>query len=160
MGTINVHGGSFPAGVGVFEAGSLRLKTEAHRVVGEKIPMELVDSVQAATQDNVKRMAGSAGWGIVGGLALGPVGALAGVLAGGNKTEITFLCLFRDERQFVGTTDISTYATLAGAVATQQSRRAEILRRGEGERERQRGGRPKVTDEQVPDFLRDLTDQE
>jgi hypothetical protein len=160
MGTITVHGGSFPSGVGAFEAGSLRLKTEAHRVLDERIPLELVDSVQAATQENMKRMAGSVGWGIVGGLALGPVGALAGVLAGGNKKEITFLCFFRDGRQFVGITDASTYAALAGAVATEQSRRAEILRRGKGERERQQGGRSKVTDEQVLDFLRDPTDKE
>jgi hypothetical protein len=42
------------------------------------------------TEENKKKFLSSAGWGLVGGALLGPVGLVAGALAGGNRKEISF----------------------------------------------------------------------
>lgn len=77
----------------------------------------LVQQVEIQTEEKLKKLAGSAGWGfaaaIVGGFLTGGVGVLAGllggVLAGGNKTEICFSCQLKDGRKFIAVTHTKTY---------------------------------------------------
>lgn len=79
-----------------------------------------VYQVEVQTEEKLKKLSGSAGWGftgaIVGGLLTGGVGLLAGllggVLAGGNKTEICFSCELKDTRKFIAVTDAKTYQKL------------------------------------------------
>lgn len=71
--------------------------------------------LEVATEENLKRMSGAIGWGLVGGVAFGPLGALAGVLKGGNKKQITFVCQFKDGRRFLGQCDSKTYADVQAA---------------------------------------------
>lgn len=68
-----------------------------------------ITSVEMVTEENQKKFVGSAGWGLVGGLALGPLGLLAGVLAGGNKKEVCFACVLADGRKFIAKSDVKTY---------------------------------------------------
>ncbi|MCM0757404.1 SHOCT domain-containing protein [Sporomusa sphaeroides DSM 2875] len=68
-----------------------------------------VASVEIVTEENQKKFVGAAGWGLVGGLALGPLGLLAGVLAGGNKKEVCFACVLADGRKFIAKSDTKTY---------------------------------------------------
>jgi hypothetical protein len=81
-------------------------------------------------------MGGSVGWGLVAGLAAAPIGALAGVLAGGNQKNITFICAFKDGRRFLGSCNAKTYTAIQAAafispVAAPASRGRSILGRGE-----------------------------
>jgi len=52
---------------------------------------------------------------VVGALALGPVGLLAGVILGGNKKEVTFVARLKDGRKFLATVDSKTYAKILGS---------------------------------------------
>ncbi len=81
----------------------------------EALSLNRLASVQIATEDKVKKMSGSFGWGAVGLIALGPLGALAGVLAGGNKKEVTFIADFRDGRQILASTDGKTFTKIQAA---------------------------------------------
>lgn len=121
-GDIELHGGDF---------GTVPCRCDGKRIVfllrparsflpgSSKTAIYRVDDDLAAlnsvTQEDVKRLAGAVGWGFVGAFVSGPIGALAGVLAGGRGTRVTFACMFRDGKRFLGTTDVKTFQRLQGA---------------------------------------------
>jgi len=74
-----------------------------------------IETVEIATEENVKKLGGTVGWGIAGAVLLGPVGLLAGLLVGGRKKEVTFVARFKDGRKLLGTTDSKTFTTLQAA---------------------------------------------
>ena len=69
----------------------------------DKVPVAALETVEKATEESVKRLAGTLGWGFAGAFLLGPVGMLAGALAGGNKRRITFIAVLADGRKFMAT---------------------------------------------------------
>jgi hypothetical protein len=68
-----------------------------------------IATVEQVTDENKKNFVGAAGWGLVGAVALGPLGLLAGVLAGGNRKEVCFACTLKDGRRFLAIADSATY---------------------------------------------------
>jgi hypothetical protein len=81
----------------------------------EQIPMSQIEILEQASEENVKKIGVSLGWGLAGAVALGPVGLLAGLLLGGKKTEITFFSKFKDGRKLVATVDSKTWARIVAA---------------------------------------------
>ena len=80
MATIKVLAGGFLNGGGDFYLGQISLKTEATKYIGEKIPLTEIETLEIATEDSVKRIGGTVGWGAAGAVLLGPAGVLAGLL--------------------------------------------------------------------------------
>lgn len=94
----------------------LRTSTTNNLWGGEKINLlEDVESIEQLNEEKVKKLAGTAGWGIAGGVLLGPVGAIGGILLGGNKKEVAFACHLKDGRKFMATTDGKTWQKIAAA---------------------------------------------
>lgn len=116
MAKITVHAGDFLKGDGQFSFGSLTLRTDAHPWVGETIPLTQLEMVEPASEENVKKLGGTIGWGAAGAVLLGPVGLLAGLLLGGRKKEVTFVTRFKDGRKLLATTDSATFTRLRAAV--------------------------------------------
>jgi hypothetical protein len=56
-------------------------------------------SVQQVDQQNSTSILGKAGWGAVGAIALGPLGLLAGVLGGGNRSSTILAVEFSDGKR-------------------------------------------------------------
>lgn len=125
MGMIKIHGGDFTE-QSVYFCGDVLVISG--KVKNEEINSNRLRSVEVATEEAIKKLPGSIGLGLVGGLLLGPVGMVAGVLAGGNKKEITFTATFHDNRSFVATTDPKTFANLK-ADALDSSYTPPILKR-------------------------------
>lgn len=71
-----------------------------------------VEEIAQASEENVKRIGGTIGWGAAGGLILGPVGLLAGLLAGGRKKEVTFIVKFKDGKKALCTADNKIYTKM------------------------------------------------
>lgn len=94
-----------------FAGGSFHLPVDG-KFLREKIPSGQVEDLDVASEENVKRMAGSIGWGVVGGLALGGIGVIAGLLAGGTKKEVTFVCKFKDGRRMLARADNKTFTEI------------------------------------------------
>ena len=115
MATIKVHAGDFTKGEGQVAFGHLTLKTKEKYIMGEGIAFSELDDVAVATEDSVKKIGGTVGWGIVGGVILGPVGLLAGLLLGGKKKEVTFVARFKDGRKLLATADSKTFIKLQSA---------------------------------------------
>jgi hypothetical protein len=89
----------------------------------QRIQLQTIKSAEIQTEDKLKKLAGSAGWGfagaIVGGLLTGgiglAVGGLAGILSGGNKTEVCFSCELEDGRKFLAVTSKMTWQKILAA---------------------------------------------
>ncbi len=102
--------------MGEYTWGSLMLKTKEHPWAGETIPLTQLETVEIATEESVKKIGGTVGWGAAGAVILGPVGLLAGLLLGGKKKEITFVAKFKDGRKLLAQTDSKTFTKLQAAV--------------------------------------------
>jgi hypothetical protein len=108
----DVQGGSWAIDRG-FLGGSLRMR--------KSLGMETVvlkgnlEKVEIQTEENVKKLGGTAGWGLAGMVALGPLGAVGGMLIGGRGKEILFSALLKDGRKFLATTDAKTFKMLAAS---------------------------------------------
>jgi hypothetical protein len=116
MAKIKIHAGDFLEGNSQYSFGSLILKTEEHSILGETIPITELETVDIATEESVKKLAGTVGWGVAGAVILGPVGLLAGLLLGGKKKEVTFIAKFKDGRKLLASTDSKTFTKLQASV--------------------------------------------
>ena len=77
-----------------------------------------IANITQVTEENKKSFTGSAAWGLVGALALGGIGALAGVLAGGNSKELLVAIQLKSGENILGTVDMETFKWLVGVAAT------------------------------------------
>ena len=71
-----------------------------------------IKNVEIITEETKKKFLGAAGWGAIGAIALGPLGAVAGILAGGNKKEMLIACELKDGKKFIATVDSKLYKKL------------------------------------------------
>lgn len=78
----------------------------------DKVSLAEVASIELATEESVKRAGGTIGWGAAGAVILGPVGLLAGLLLGGKGKDATFVCVLKDGRKFMATTDSKTFTQI------------------------------------------------
>jgi hypothetical protein len=114
MATIKIHAGDFKKQHADFSFGDLSIFTASHPIMGEHNRQKSLIEIQIATENNIKKMGGTIGWGVTGALILGPVGLLAGLLLGGKKKEINFIAKFSDDKTFLGTTNNKTFTALQG----------------------------------------------
>jgi len=72
---------------------------------------ENLKTAQALDEESARSLAGAAGWGFVGGLALGPVGLVGGALFGGRKKDksVTVAVEFHDGTRFLATCKPETW---------------------------------------------------
>lgn len=119
FGSFEVHAGDFKKGKEHqfldSKSGILVMKKEG-KFLREKIPVSEIQELEIASEESVKRIGGTVGWGAVGGVLLGPVGLLAGLLAGGRSKDTTFVCKLKDGRKFMGTASSKLYTKLSAAI--------------------------------------------
>lgn len=84
-----------------------------------------IDKIEVVTEESKKKFIGTAGWGLVGATALGPLGLIAGALVGGNKKEICFVCYLKDDRKFMAIADPGTYQEIVAAQFEQDELKPE-----------------------------------
>lgn len=114
----DVHAGDFGEGhawygslAGVFNLPAAGGKTFS-RV---KVPKGEVTGLEIATEETVKRVTGTVGWGLAGAALLGPVGLLAGLFMGGKSKKVTFILRFKDGRKLLASADSSSFAAIQAA---------------------------------------------
>ena len=86
-----------------------------------------IKSVTVLDKDNVKSFIGKAGWGFVGtyaGSIINPVGAIAGLgaglLSGGNKSQLTIAVELSDDSKFLAVVDTKLYRELEGLTCAEK----------------------------------------
>ena len=113
MAKVVVHAGDFKKGKGHrFMLGQLIMETDEMGWTGfktETILVKEIEDLDVASEEAVKKVWGTAASGAAGALLLGPLGLLTGVLVGGRKNMITFVCRFKDGRRMMAETDSKTF---------------------------------------------------
>ena len=61
--------------------------------------MDSVEEIQEITDENKVKVLGAAGWGALGGLALRPLGLIAGMVLGGRGKVVVCAVKFKDGKQ-------------------------------------------------------------
>ena len=120
MANIKIHAGDFNKGKGTisFMLGNCSI-TPAYgdgdkwAPTSHPITAGNIEEISLATEDNVKRIGGTVGWGIAGAALLGPLGLLAGLLLGGKGKDVTFILKLKDGRKRLATTDSKPYTKLS-----------------------------------------------
>ena len=117
MASINVHAGDFGEGKALLKTDTILLpiKKGQGRLNRDKLKITDITSLDIATEESVKRIAGTAGWGTAGALLLGPAGLLAGLILGGKKSEVTFIAQVNDQT-LLATTEMKIYKKLMAAI--------------------------------------------
>lgn len=82
------------------------------------IPLDRIESAELVTQENQTSVIGKMGWGAVGAVALGPLGLLAGVLGGGNRSMMVMAIKFKDGRKVLLQGKSKDMQVLLGSVFT------------------------------------------
>ncbi|ADI90765.1 hypothetical protein [Acinetobacter oleivorans] len=120
MANIKIHAGDFNKGKGTLSFMFGKCSITPPYGDGDKwaptahpITAENIEEISLATEENVKRIGGTVGWGIAGAALLGPLGLLAGVLLGGKGKDITFILKLKDGRKMLATTDSKSYTKLS-----------------------------------------------
>jgi hypothetical protein len=117
IGGITIHAGPFCLDIThYFVKGVLKLCTKKRQWFPEKIKATELKSIDIASEDNVKKLGGTVGWGLAGAVMLGPVGLLAGLICGGKKKEITFVAEFKDGRKMLATCSNKTYSQIQASL--------------------------------------------
>ncbi len=119
MSNIEVHAGDFlPVKHHKYNNtnGEFKLLTQKHWFKGEKLKTTDIVEINIASEENVKKIGGTLGWGAAGAVVLGPVGLLAGLLLGGKKNQVTFVAKFKDGRKMLATTDSKTYTKITAQI--------------------------------------------
>lgn len=100
---------------GDYEGGQILLSlgtlTLIHKNVKGSIFLDknYLKSVEIVTEENKKKFIGTAGWAIAGTALLGPIGLIAGALAGGRKKEILVACQLKDGKKFLAVVNSKVY---------------------------------------------------
>ena len=95
--------------------GTMLLKSPG-KFLREKVGTDQIAELDVASEESVKRLGGTVGWGIAGGVLLGPVGLLAGLIAGGRGKDVTFVCKLKDGRKFMATAHSDVYTKITAAL--------------------------------------------
>ena len=85
------------------------------RLWPETVQKGQIADVSIATEESVKRIGGTVGWGLVGGALLGPVGLLAGLMLDGRGKTTFFTLTLRDGRSLLGSCDTSAFIAIKAA---------------------------------------------
>ena len=117
MTTLQIHAGDFNKGKGsiTIEKGICTItpaRGDAFFAKSHTISGVQIKTLAVASEENVKNLEGTVGWGIAGAALLGPVGLLAGLLLGGKNKEVTFIMKLIDGRKMLATTENATYTKL------------------------------------------------
>lgn len=114
MTDIKVHAGDFEKHGAFFMFGKFHMY-EVGKLKQAIYNADEVDTLEIASEENVKRLGGTVGWGVAGAALLGPVGLLAGLLAGGKRKQVTFVVKFTDGRKLLGTASAKGFTKMQAA---------------------------------------------
>ena len=115
FGEFKIHAGDFSTQhKGMFTSGMFSMPPEGDIWGMKKVRYMKndVEEITEASEENVKRLGGTVGWGAAGALILGPVGLLAGLLAGGRKKEVTFIVKFSDGKKALCSADSKLFTKM------------------------------------------------
>lgn len=119
MAKIKILAGDFLEGSAELEPGFITIQTAVYPWPGLKITTCEILEVTVVNESSYRDVSSAVGLGLAGALALGPIGAVAGVILADDEIELTFSMQLRDGRSLLCATDKRTYLDIEAAIGKQ-----------------------------------------
>ncbi len=105
---VKILAGDFYAGDWDFNGGMMTPDVSSGRADCIALMGE-IDSITIQTQESVKDLAKTLGLTVAGGVFFGPLGAIAGYFAGGDRKQVCVLVKLKEGKQFLAAMDQRIY---------------------------------------------------
>lgn len=116
MAKIKILAGDFLDGCAVFEPGLITIETAVYPWPGLKIATcEILDAT-VVSETSHRDVSSAVGLGLAGALALGPIGAVAGVMLADDEIELTFSMQLRDGRSLLCAAEKRAFRDIEAAI--------------------------------------------
>ncbi|MFJ2692092.1 hypothetical protein [Pseudomonas sp. NPDC087336] len=119
MAKIKILAGDFLEGCAVLEPGFITIETAVYPWPGLKIATSEILDATVVSETSYRDVSSAVGLGLAGALALGPIGAVAGVILAEDEIELTFSMLLRDGRSLLCAAQKRTYRDIEAAIGKQ-----------------------------------------
>ena len=119
MAKINILAGDFLEGSAVYEPGFITIQTAVYPWPGLKIATSEILDTMVVSETSYRDVSSAVGLGLAGALALGPIGAVAGVMLADDEVELTFSMQLRDGRSLLCAAEKRTYRDIETAIGKQ-----------------------------------------
>ncbi|MPQ67793.1 MULTISPECIES: hypothetical protein [Pseudomonas] len=116
MAKIKILAGDFLEGFAILEPGFITIQTAVYPWPGLKIATSEILDIRIISEASYRDVSSAVGLGLAGALALGPIGAMAGVMLAGDEIELTFSMQLRDGRYLLCAADKRTYCNIEAAI--------------------------------------------
>lgn len=116
MTKLKVHAANFKFDEISVLGGCLYIKTRLFQLTGDRVDADDIASIEVANEDSVKKVGGALGWGVAGAVLMGQLGAVAGLILGGNKKEVTFVAELSHNRKIMATLPSKDYISLVSKI--------------------------------------------
>lgn len=131
MAHFKIVGGDFPKTTGIRTSsfsGDITLVVPKSLFKIDKYELKKnIVMLEQITEENKHRVLAKAGWSVLGTVALGPVGLLAGLFMGGKSKQICVAVKLKSGQEFIAECDTKTYSKLyAEFMATDKTGYNEI----------------------------------
>ena len=119
MAKIKILAGDFLEGSAVLEPGFITIETAVYPWPGLKIATSEILDATVVSETSYRDVSSTVGLGLAGALALGPIGAVAGLILADDEIELTFSMQLRDGRSLLCATEKRTYRDIEAAIGKQ-----------------------------------------
>ena len=105
FGQFKLLGGDYEKYDAMFSSGKFIFTPKGKFTGGKTYGKTNIEMVKQMDEENKKKVLGTLGWGTAGLVALGPLGAIGGMLIGGKSKKVIFVAKFSDGKKIMGQTD-------------------------------------------------------
>ena len=126
MSNLKVHAGDFQKHSATYNYGQFSFLSPLGVWSKVRYSVADIEDLDKASEESVKRLGGTIGWGVAGGVLLGGVGLLAGLLAGGKGTDVHFVVKFNDGKKALCSLDSKSFTDLSGRLMDANSMRDRL----------------------------------
>lgn len=116
FGQFKLISGDYEGHDAMFSSGKFMFMPKGKILVAKAYIKANVEMVEQLDEQNIKQVLGTLGWGTVGLIALGPLGAIGGMLIGGKNKKIIFVVKFNDGKKIMGETDAKLFNKIRAAM--------------------------------------------
>jgi hypothetical protein len=127
LATVTVYGGDFKPAKTSYFFKQFSLKSHDRRWLDETIPLDRLATLETISlESDGRNTLSTVGRALVGDLLAGPFGAIIAAGTAKGRNQVTFLAIFDDNRQFMGSTDSETFKSWTGHLLTKKRRQEKL----------------------------------
>ena len=115
FGSFKLLAGDYDGHEAMFTSNKFVFRPKGKITGGKTYGVANIESLEQLDEENKKKVLGTLGWGTAGLVALGPLGAIGGMMIGGKRKKVIFAVQFSDGKKIMGETDAKLFTRMRAA---------------------------------------------